>query len=395
MLKVLAIKICFLIPLMIIYEMKKILFVSNTFFGLYNFRLGVLKTLQQKKYEIHLLAPKDNEFDKKLIDLGFITHYVKFSSKSTHPIKDFFLFLRLYFLYFKIKPHLIFHYTIKPNIYGSFAAFLNKIPNIAITTGLGYTFMRENLVGKIAKILYKIAFLFPKKVWFLNQDDQEIFIKNKLVAAEKTFILNGEGINLEVFNPINSEKKDGHLIFLLIARMLWDKGIAEFIGAASLLKNEFPTVQFQLLGPADVDNPEAISLSELKALEKKHNNIKYLGETKNVIPYINESDVIVLPSLYREGIPRVLLEAMALEKPIIASNSVGCKNTIDNGKNGFLCEPKNVKDLALQIKKMILLSTEERKQMGKAGRKKAIQEFDEKIIVHEYLKTINDVFKRK
>jgi len=215
---------------------KKIVLSSNTSWSIFNFRFGLIKELL-KNYEVIIVAPKD-EYSEKLIDLGCKYYDIYIDRKGTNPINDLKTFWQYYRLYKKIKPDLIFHYTIKPNIYGTIAAKLNNIPSIAITTGLGYMFINNNIVTNIVKLLYKVSFKFAKQVWFLNQDDFDIFIKNKLIDKSKGFILHSEGVNTEKFKPIKTEKKDDIFRFLLIARMIWDKGIGEYVEAAKIIKQK-------------------------------------------------------------------------------------------------------------------------------------------------------------
>lgn len=366
-------------------EKKKIVLSSNTSWSIFNFRLGLIKELL-KNYEVIVVAPKD-EYSEKLIDLGCRYYDIYIDKKGINPINDLKTFWQYYRLYKKIKPDLIFHYTIKPNIYGTIAAKLNNIPSIAITTGLGYMFINNNIVTNIVKLLYKVSFKFAKQVWFLNQDDFDIFIKNKLIDKSKGFILHSEGVNTEKFKPIKTEKKDDIFRFLLIARMIWDKGIGEYVKAAKIIKQKYKNVEFLLLGPVGVDNPTAIPKEQIDKWQKE-GLVKYLGATDDVKSEITKADCVVLPS-YREGLSRVLLEAAAMEKPLIATNVAGCKEVIEDGINGYLCKIKDAKDLADKMEKMLNLPEDKRKAMGKAGREKIIKEFDERIVIEKYLKAIS------
>jgi len=367
--------------------LKKIVLSSNTSWSIYNFRLGLIKELL-KEYKVIIVAPKD-EYSQRLIDLGCEYYDIPIDNKGTNSLKDIKTMINFYKLYRKINPDLIFHYTIKPNIYGTIAAKLCNIPSIAITTGLGYAFINDNLITKIVKLLYKFSFKFACQVWFLNQDDYQVFINQNLIDKEKGYVLPGEGINTEKFKPVDIEKKDNIFRFLLIARMLWDKGVGEYVEAAKIIKQKYKNVEFLLLGAVGVDNPTAISKEQIDKWQQE-GLVKYLGTTDDVKSEIAKADCIVLPS-YREGTSRVLLESAAMTKPIIATNVPGCNNIVDDGINGFLCELKNGRDLADKMEKMLNLSEEERIKMGKAGREKTIRESDEKIVINKYLGVIKEI----
>lgn len=231
----------------------------------------------------------------------------------------------LYKIYKKISPNIIFNYSIKPIIYGSIAAKLSNIPSIAVNIGLGYTFINTNLITKISHLLYKFSLQFPKQVWFINEDDRNEFVTRNFVKKEKTLVLPSEGINIEYFSPI-IVKETNKIIFLLIARILWDKGIGEYYEAAKLIKAKYTDVEFQLLGNIDLENPKGISKD---ILQKWHDEkvINYLGYAKDVRKYISNASCVVLPS-YREGKGMTLIEAGSMQKPLIATNVEGCKDIV-------------------------------------------------------------------
>ena len=371
--------------------MKTIIISSNTSWSICNFRLNLIRTLKEKGYKVVIVAPYDKYAD--LLKEEFEYHDIFINPKGTNPIEDLKTLWQYYRVYKRIKPQLAFHYTIKPNIYGTLAAKLNNTVSIAVTTGLGYAFINENIVSKIVKMMYKFSLKYAYQVWFLNRDDENIFIKNNIINKEKSFVLPGEGIDTTKFEPIKIEKKDNTFRFLLIARMLWDKGIGEYVEAAKIVKQKYTNVEFLLLGPTGVDNPTAISKEQIQKWVDE-GIVKYLGVTDDVRNEIAKADCIVLPS-YREGTSRVLLESAAMTKPIITTNVPGCKEVVDDGVNGYLCKVKNAKDLADKMRKMINLSEEERIKMGKAGREKVINEFDEKIVINKYLRTIEEFFEKE
>ncbi|MDZ7817311.1 MAG: glycosyltransferase [Aliarcobacter sp.] len=214
-------------------------------------------------------------------------------------------------------------------------------------------------------------------------------MNNKLVKENQTDLLPGSGINTELYKPLEVEIENKHFTFLMLARLVKDKGIIEYIEAIKIIKEKYPNIVFKLLGSLYSGNPTAVSENELNSWIKE-GLINYLGHSDDVKYEILKVDCVVLPS-YREGLSRVLLEAGSLAKPIITTNTPGCKDVVEDGRNGFLCEVKNSEDLALKMEKMINLSSEERINMGKEGREKMIKEFDESIVINKYLETIKEI----
>jgi glycosyltransferase involved in cell wall biosynthesis len=297
--------------------------------------------------------------------------------------------MALYREYRATRPHLVFHYTIKPNIYGSVAAKLAGAPSIAVTTGLGYTFIQKSRAAQIAKRLYRFAFRFPREVWFLNQDDHRAFVDEKLLAhPERARLLHGEGVDLDdfAFAPLPARED---FVFILIGRLLWDKGVAEYVEAARSIKARYPHARFQLLGPVGVDNPSAISRTDVEEWTRE-NVVEYLGEAHDVRPLIAAADCVVLPS-YREGVPRTLMEASAMGRPIVATDVPGCREVVEHGVTGLLCDVKSASSLASQLERMLTSSPAERAAMAQHGREKVAREFDEKQVVERYKGTIHAI----
>lgn len=368
--------------------MKKIAIVINTSWNIYNFRLGLLNALKEEGHEIVCIAPKD-EYSQKLKDFGFEYYDVNINNKGTNPIEDMKLTKEFYNIFKKIKPDVILQYTIKPNIYGSIAARLLKIPVISNISGLGTVFLNDNLSSKIAKFLYKVS-LKKNTVFFQNSDDQNLFITNKLLKENQTDLVAGSGINTEKFD---TDKKidENKITFLFIARLVRDKGIIEYIEAIKKLKKEEnnSNIKFKILGSLYKNNPTAISQEELDSWVKDE-IIEYLGHSDNVKEEIEKADCIVLPS-YREGLSRVLLEAASLQRPIITTNTPGCRDVVNHNENGFLCEVKDSNDLKNQIVNMINLPYEDRLKMGQKGRELIINEFDEKVVIQKYKNYIDKI----
>ena len=371
----------------------KIAIVANTAWNITNFRLSLLHKLNNEGYEVIAIAPQD-EYSSLIEAEGFkFIPLLHLDRKGTNPIKDLRLMLELRSIYRREKIAFALHYTIKPNVYGSFAAGLSKTACICTVTGLGYSFLSKNWVSKLAKTLYKYAFKNAAFIAFQNDDDRNLFIENKLVKKDKTLLIRGSGINCEYFKPIEKTEVSEKMVFLFVGRLLIDKGIREFLFAAEKIKTIFPHTVFQIVGKLDEDNPSCISKSELEnALQ--NNIIEYLGATDQVREYIRNVDCVVLPS-YREGLPRVMLEAIAMAKPVVTTDAAGCRDTVIDGKNGYMAEARNGISLFEAIKKICLSNVETLKNMGKEGRLLALREFDEKIVLEKYLQLISNVLNSK
>jgi glycosyltransferase involved in cell wall biosynthesis len=368
----------------------KVMIAINTAWNFVNFRAGLIRALVAAGYEVVAVAPPD-EYVSRLKALGCRFVALPMDNKGTHPGRDLLLIWRFYRLMRRERPNIYLGYTVKPNIYGSLAAFMLNIPVINNIAGLGAVFIKENWLSVLVRGLYRIALSKSAKVFFQNNDDREMFVARGIVRTEMTDRLPGSGIDLVQFIPVPLPNR-ACLRFLLIARMLWDKGVGEFVEAARYLKNQGIHAEFCLLGFLDVKNPAAISRTQMDAWVKE-GVIEYIGTSDDVRQEIARVDCIVLPS-YREGSPRTLLEAAAMARPIVTTNSVGCREVVEDGVNGYLCRTKDALDLAEKIAKIIALSPEERQEMGRRGREKVKQEFDEKIVINKYMNTIHKAISR-
>ncbi len=341
-----------------------------------------------KGNEVITIAPKD-AYTYKLLALGCRHIPVKMDSRGANPIKDFLLILELYGIYKKVKPDVILHYTIKPNIYGTIAASLLRIPVINNVCGLGTMFLKDNLVSRVAILLYRIAFRFPKKIFFQNEDDQNLFLTRRIVSKKVSDLLPGSGINTNEFISIPQSGNNQPFTFLLISRLIYDKGIIEYIEAIDQLKKEGVDAKFQLLGQIDEKHKRGIPASKIQDWIEK-NQVEYLGMTEDVRSYIQNADCVVLPS-YREGTPKTLLEAASMAKPIVTTNVPGCNNVVRHGENGFLCKVKDAEDLAEKMKSILILPETQRRKMGDNGRSYIIKNFDESIVIDRYMESIKNI----
>lgn len=366
---------------------KKVVIALNTAWNLLNFRSGLIRALLAAGYEVVAVAPPD-EYAERLSVLGCRFVPLPMDNQGTHPVRDLLLLFRFFGLMRAERPDAFLGYTVKPNVYGSLAARALAIPVINNIAGLGAVFIKGGWLNQLVKGLYQVALSRSRKVFFQNDDDRQLFITSRLVIESVTDLLPGSGIDLANFSPAPLPA-GAPVRFLLIARMLWDKGVGEFVEAARLLKQRGVDAECCLLGFLDVQNPAAISRQQMNDWVAE-GAVRYLGVSDNVREEIARADCVVLPS-YREGTPRTLLEAAAMARPIVTTDAVGCREVVDDGINGYLCKPKDASDLADKMELIVSLTHAEREAMGLRGREKVEREFDERIVICKYLSAIEEV----
>jgi len=371
-------------------DRMRVIIALNTAWNLVNFRVGLIRALVTRGYEVITVAPYDC-YAPHHGELGCRYVPMPMDNKGTHPGRDALLAWRFFFLFLRERPDVYLGYTVKPNVYGSLAAHLLGIPVINNIAGLGAVFIDKSWVTAIVRNLYRLALYRSRKVFFQNGDDRQLFIEGGLVSPAVTALLPGSGIDLSQFSFSPVVGKRPKFRFLLIARMLRDKGVGEFVEAAKLIRDHRPDVECCLLGFVDVQNPAAISLAQMNVWADE-GSVRYLGVSDDIRHEIREADCIVLPS-YREGTPRTLLEGAALGRPLITTDAVGCREVVENGKNGFLCRVRDAADLAEKMERMLLLTEEERYAMSLYGRQKMEREFDEQIVIKRYLDAIHAIQK--
>ena len=373
----------------------KIIICLNTAWNLVNFRSGLIRALVLAGYDVVAVAP-DDKYAAGLTALGCRFVPLHMENGGANPVKDALLTWRFVRLFTRERPDVYLGYTVKPNVYGSVAAHMLQIPVINNIAGLGVVFGKSGFLVKIVRTLYRLALGRSAKVFFQNNDDRLMFLAGALVRPEATDLLPGSGVDLGRFVAMALPSASAGVTkfrFLLIARMLWEKGVGEFAEAAKLIKSEWPQAECCLLGFLDVQNPGAISRAQMDELVAS--GITYLGTSDDVRSEITQADCIVLPSYYREGTPRTLLEAAAMARPIITTDAVGCREVVDDGVNGYLCKVRDAADLAAKMEQMLSLSPEQRREMGLRGRAKMVAEFDEQIVIRKYLAAIEEVLKKR
>jgi glycosyltransferase involved in cell wall biosynthesis len=368
---------------------KRVVIALNLAWNLVNFRAGLIRALVAEGYEVVAVAPHD-EYAPRLAALGCRFVPLPMDNQGTHPGRDLLLLWRFYRLLRRERPAVYLGYTVKPNVYGSLAAHGLGIPVVNNIAGLGAVFIRNSPVTRVVRGLYRLALSRSRRVFFQNDEDREMFVEGGLVRPHVTGRVPGSGIDLGRFAPAALPVgESGRVRFLLIARMLWDKGVGEYVAAARTLRQRYPDAEFYLLGFLDVQNPAAISREQMDEWVAE-GVVTYLGVSDDVREQIAEADCVVLPS-YREGTPRTLLEAAAMARPLVATDAVGCREVLDDGVNGYLCKVKDADDLAEKMERMIELSAEARTAMGLRGREKVEREFDERFVIEAYLKAIREI----
>lgn len=363
----------------------KFLMISSYLPSVLNFRGKLLEAIHAQGLEIHVLAPDLQDYPdelNQLQQLGYQVHTVPMQRTGTNPIQDLKTLKAMYQLIRQIQPDYVLSYTIKPVIYGTLAAMLAKVPHrFALITGLGYAFQnaesgKRSIFQKMVHSLYAQALKHAHKVFFQNPDDLKLFQSMQLVSPQKpTVVVNGSGVNVQDFAVLDLPKNEQGQVkasFLLIARLLGDKGVREYAEAARIIKVEHPEVEFHLVGWVD-ENPAAIAQAELDTwvAEKV---VNYWGKLSDVRPAIAASSVYVLPS-YREGTPRTVLEAMAMGRAIITTDAPGCRETVIHGQNGYLVPVKSVEEL-VQAMQTFIDDPQLMVQMGQRSREIALEKYD-------------------
>jgi glycosyltransferase involved in cell wall biosynthesis len=336
-------------------------------------------------YKISVITQFDG-YEKELKNYGCDVYNLFISRKGINPFIDIITLLHILIHLLVLKPSICLTFTIKPVIYTSFVLRFLDIKNIAMITGLGTGFIKGGWLTFIVKKLYRFALAKVSYVFFQNPSDQQLFWDHNLVDPFKCKLTPGSGIDLQKYVFSKKSNDSNSFIFLLIARLVWDKGIKEYLEAAWQLHEEFPEVQFHIIGPSGVQNRTAIPINEIENW-KLEGVVNYIGEVEDIQPKIAEATCIVLPS-YREGTSRVLLEASAIGRPIIATDVPGCKEVVLDKKSGFLCKVKDSHDLYLKMKKMCLLDQGKRNEMGLIGRKHVENKFNHELVCQIYLDTL-------
>lgn len=363
--------------------------VANSCWNIYNFRLSLIRQLQQEGYRVLVISPVD-EYIHYLHEIRHIQHIPlkKLASHRKNPIQDIQLYWECYRIYRRHRPDLILHFTIKPNIFGSLAAAKLSIPSIATLTGLGYTFLHQHWINRLVSFLYKKALSGTSRIVFHNPDDLQLFVSKGLATAEKSTVIPGSGVNTNHFRPL-PKPETGRFIYLFIGRLLYDKGIVETVAAIREVKKWAKGAECWIVGEMSGKNPTAIPKE--KIMEWVQNgDVRYFGKVGDVRSLIKRADVVVLPS-YREGMPKALLEAMAMGKPIVTTDVAGCRETVKEGENGYLVAPQKVAPLVRAMLRVYQYSPEDLNALGNASRTLVSEQFSEPHINKAYSTLIGSI----
>jgi len=365
-----------------------VLITVNAAWNLVNFRRALIEALLADGHRVTVLAPEDAQ-RQVLEGLGCRFIPLAMDIKGLSPRRDLALMIRFWLHFRREAPDVILSYTIKNNIFGALAARSLRIPFFPNVSGLGTAFLTGTFLQKLVETLYRSAFRKVPIVFFQNGDDKALFLDRGLVSGDQPRLLPGSGIDLVWFGPAALPERGSAAIFLLIARLLRDKGVVEFVEAARFVKARYPDARFQLLGPLGADNRSAIDPEIVKAWVSE-GSVEHLGATEDVRPSIREADCVVLPS-YREGTPRTLLEAAAMARPLIATDVPGCRNVVEHGHTGLLCDARSVSSLQDAMMVFLTSSQGERREMGLAGRRKMERDYDQALVISAYRDAIADI----
>lgn len=365
--------------------MSKILFLVNHDVGIYNFRLEVIQRIIKDGHRVIISSPYGERIDD-LINEGCEYKEIKLARHGMNPIKECFLIATYLKLIRDMKPDVVLSYTIKPNVYGGIACSLTRTPYIANITGLGTAIENGGLIQKFLCILYKIALRKAHRIFFQNEENERFFA-NQNISKEKHFLIPGSGVNLERYSPLDYPNDIEPIKFLMIARIMKDKGIDEYLSAAETIKNKYPNTEFHICGFCEPEYE-----NEMEEIKKK-GTVIYHGMVEDVREVLKDMHCTVLPS-YHEGMANVLLESASSSRPVIATNIPGCRETFDDGITGFGCEAKSAQSLMDAIEKFLALTHKEKIQMGVAGRAKMEKCFDRQIVVEAYIKEINTILNK-
>lgn len=369
----------------------KIAFCNNNLSGFYAFRKDIAKYFHQQGHEVILLYPQLTEDHNYLARLSPYCRCIPVSMQPSrqNAFEDYALYKEIKRIYIKERPDIVFNYTIKPNIYSGLAAHSLGIKVVSMMAGLGYVFSGNSIKKRMMRLFYQYGLSVADKVVVLNKSNYETIL-DSYVDREKLFLFpGGEGVNMSEY-PYKENCFD-EVHFLMVARLLYDKGYQEFVDAAKIVKRQYPDVHFELLGALSEESPTGVPKAQLEE-DIRNGAIEYLGVTNNVPSVVSrEGVVVVVASFYMEGMNRALMEACSMGRPIITTDMPGCREMVENGKSGFCIKPHDVRSLAEACLHFISLSEMEKREMSKASFEKCKSQFDVKSVINYYNQIIADL----
>lgn len=384
----------------------KVLILANNSVGLYKFRKELLEALLANKHEVFISLP-NGDFIDDMQQMGCHFIETEISRHGTNPLTDLALTKKYCSIIKSVKPDIVFTYTIKPNVYGGIACQLCKVPYVANVTGLGTAVENGGILQKITLALYRIGLRKAKRVFFQNLANQDFMLRHKVVRGAYS-LLPGSGVNLERFAPLPYPDETDGIHFVFISRIMREKGIEQYLEAAKHFKvaepaeapdsrhsdprrgeesNAVPKITFHICGFCEPEYKGKLDEYIKKGIVTYHDMVRDVREIHKI------SHCSIHPSFYPEGLSNVLLESCASARPIITTDRSGCREVVDDGVNGYIVKQRDSEDLIRKIKKFLVLTHEQKMQMGLAGRAKVEQEFDRKIVIDAYLKETENVKK--
>lgn len=360
--------------------MKTVLILANNDVGLYKFRKELIQELV-KEYKVYLSLPY-GEYVKDFKEMGCEFINTSVSRRGTNPITDLKLILHYNNVIKEVQPDIVLTYTIKPNIYGGIVCRISRVPYIMNITGLGTAVENKGLLQKITLFLYRLALRKSKCVFFQNEENKQFISERAYI--NKSRLIPGSGVNLEYYSLLDYPE-DETVNFLFVARVMKEKGIDQYLEAATVIKAKYPKTKFHILGFCEQDYEGKLNDLQDKGI------IEYHGMQSDVRKFYKQSHCTVHPTYYPEGMSNVLLESSGCGRPIITTDRSGCREVVEDGINGYIVEQQNSKDLINKIEKFLALSYDERKKMGIAGRSKMKKDFNRSIVIDAYLDEMRKV----
>lgn len=368
---------------------KKVLLVINSSWNLINFRRGLVKSLLAAGYEVIAVTPVD-DYSSAITALGCRHVPVELKPHSRNVVFDLIYIASLLKIFLRERPSVALTYTIKPNLYASLVGAILRTPVLPNVAGLGLVFSTSNgFLSHVVRLLYRLSFKHSPKIFFQNGEDLKMFVDAALVQRNRAILLPGSGIDLDQIIPTPMPDGDS-LVFLFAARLLKSKGIESFVEASRKLKEEGLPIRCIVFGPIVSTSDDAVSKEEVNAWEQE-GVIEYGGMSNEIPTVMRQVHCVVLPTFYREGTPRVLLEAAASGRIIITTDTAGCRDVVEDQQSGFLCATRDAVDLAAKMRKVVRLNSAERVKFGMRARGIAEQKFDEAFVVDQYLSEITSI----
>lgn len=364
---------------------RHVVITVNAAWNLWNYRTGLIRALQEEGSRVTLLAPED-ETTPKLIAIGCDFVPLDMTRRGRAPHTELQVMARLTRALRDLAPDAVLSFTIKNNIYAGIACRRLGIPFMPNVSGRGAVFSQPRPIVAGVLAAYRQAFGKAATVFYQNPEDRDFFLQRGIGQRDHTALLPGSGVDLKRFAAVPLPSAARAPVFLMVARLLRDKGVAEYARAAEMVQARYPGARFRIMG-AHADGPEYVPATDLRIWQEK-GLVEYPGTVSDIRPEIAAADVVVLPSYYLEGTPRALIEAAAMGRPVVTTDTPGCRSTVIDGKTGHLVPPRDAEALATALLALCDVGTEARAALGRASRSLAETRFDERLVVQAYLEAL-------